>query len=202
MASLDKDEDFFDSFPRVKKHKLTKTSSQKCIICGKDRNEILRKGRAVGTLVSAVKRRKDNVFRRLAGELEDLGKEDVYCHSSCYSSYTSNQNIRHAISNTDPSIVEHVPCEDNEEEREEETLARVSQSTTTAIDWSRCLFCRNKIHRKVATMYNVSTFEACESIKNAAGTKGDEIMLRCLLSVNNDLIAAEAKYLKDCTFLC
>ena len=51
LASLDKDEDFFDSFPRVKKRKLTKTSSQKCIICEEDRNEILRKGRAVATLL-------------------------------------------------------------------------------------------------------------------------------------------------------
>jgi len=58
MARLDKDDDFFDSFPRVKKHKLTKTSSQKCIICGKDRNEILRKGKAVRTLVSVVKRQR------------------------------------------------------------------------------------------------------------------------------------------------
>lgn len=63
MASLDKDEDFFDSFARVKKRKLTKTSLQKCIISGEYRNEILlRKGRAVATLVSAVKRRKDKCF--------------------------------------------------------------------------------------------------------------------------------------------
>lgn len=62
MGSLDKDEDFFDSFARVKKRKLTKTSLQKCIISGEDRNEILRKGRAVATLVSAVKRRKDKCF--------------------------------------------------------------------------------------------------------------------------------------------
>lgn len=61
IASLDKDEYFFDSFLRVKKHNLMKTSSQKCIICEEDRNEILRKGRAVATLV-AVKRRKDNVL--------------------------------------------------------------------------------------------------------------------------------------------
>ena len=141
MASLDKDEDFFDSFSRVKKRKLTKTSSQKCLICGEDQKKILRKGRAVGTLVSAVKRRKDNFFRRLAGELEDLDKEDVYRHSSCYSSYTSNQNIHYAISNTDPSIIEHVSCKENKQEREEETLARVSRSTTTAIDWSGCLLC-------------------------------------------------------------
>ena len=112
MASLDKDDNFFDSFPQVKKHKLTKTSLQKCIICGEYRNDILRKGRAVATLASAVKRRKDNVFRRLARELEDLDKEDVYWYSSCYSSYTSNQNTPYAISNTDPSIVEHVSCEE------------------------------------------------------------------------------------------
>lgn len=47
-------------------------------------------------------------------------------------------------------------------------------------------------------MYNVSTFKACESIKNAAGAKGDESMLHCHLSINNDLIATEAKYHKDC----
>ena len=75
----------------------------------------------MGTLVITVKRRKDNVFRRLAGELEDLDKEDVYWHSSCYSSYTSNQNICYAVSNTDPSIVVHVSCEENEREREGET---------------------------------------------------------------------------------
>ena len=149
-------------------------------------------------LVSAVKRHKDNAFRRLAGELEDLDKEDVHWHSSCYSCYTSNENIRYAISNTDPSIVEHVSCEENEQVREEETLVRVSRSTTTTID---CPFCRNKTHRKVATMYNVCTFEAFERIKNAADAKGDESMLDCLLSINNDLIAAEAKHHKDCFFL-
>lgn len=116
MASLDKNKDFFDSFPLIKKRKLTKTSSEKCIICGKDRNGILRK--PVATLVSAVKRRKDNVFRRLLGELEDLDKEDVYWHSPCYSCWTSNQNIRYAISNADPSIVEDVSCKENEQERE------------------------------------------------------------------------------------
>jgi len=35
-------------------------------------------------------------------------------------------------------------------------------------------------------------------MKNAAYAKGDESMLHCLLSVNNDLITAKAKYHKDC----
>jgi hypothetical protein len=47
-------------------------------------------------------------------------------------------------------------------------------------------------------MNNVSTFEACASIRQAAEKLGDEDMLRVLLSVNNDLIAAEAKYHKSC----
>ena len=47
-------------------------------------------------------------------------------------------------------------------------------------------------------MNNVSTFEACKSIQQAAEKLGDEDMLRVLLSVNSDLIAAEAKYHKTC----
>ena len=45
---------------------------------------------------------------------------------------------------------------------------------------------------------SVSTFEACKSIQQAAKKLGDEDMLRVLLSVNSDLIAAEAKYHKTC----
>ena len=47
-------------------------------------------------------------------------------------------------------------------------------------------------------MYNVCTFEASERIRKAAEVKCDERMLHCLLSANNDLIAAKAKYHKDC----
>lgn len=47
-------------------------------------------------------------------------------------------------------------------------------------------------------MNNVSTFEACESIRQADERLGDENMLRVFLSVNSDFIAAEAKYHKTC----
>ena len=47
-------------------------------------------------------------------------------------------------------------------------------------------------------MHNVCTFEACESVRQAAESKGDEGMLHALISVNHDLIAAEAKYHKTC----
>ena len=47
-------------------------------------------------------------------------------------------------------------------------------------------------------MQNVCTFEACQTIKKAAESKGDERMLHLLRGVNNDLIATEAKYHKNC----
>ena len=47
-------------------------------------------------------------------------------------------------------------------------------------------------------MHNICTFDACESVRQAAESKGDERMLNALISVNNDLIAPEAKYYKTC----
>jgi len=46
-------------------------------------------------------------------------------------------------------------------------------------------------------LINVSTFEACQSIKKAAINNGDEDMMRLLIGIKDDLIAAEAKYHKN-----
>ena len=47
-------------------------------------------------------------------------------------------------------------------------------------------------------LITVSTFTACQTIKRAATIQGDDAMLHLLLGVNNDLMAAEAKYHKNC----
>ena len=47
-------------------------------------------------------------------------------------------------------------------------------------------------------MHNVCTFKARESVRKAAESKDDKEMLHDLISVNNDLIAAEAEYRKTC----
>ena len=84
-------EDHEDFLPELKRQRIEKT--QKCIICQEVRSENLRKRKAVKTFVGAVKRRKDEVYNRLSGELDDLAKRELYWHSSCYSSCTSKQNI-------------------------------------------------------------------------------------------------------------
>jgi len=50
-------------------------------------------------------------------------------------------------------------------------------------------------------LINVSTFEACQSIKKAATNNGDEDVMRFHIGIKDDLIAAEAKYYKNCYVL-
>ena len=79
-----------------------------------------------------------------------------------------------------------------------EGAVRASRSAGTPKDWTKCFICHNKTHKKIRDMHNICTFEACKSIRQAAESKGDDEMLHALHSVNNDLIAAEAKYHKAC----
>ena len=58
--------------------------------------------------------------------------------------------------------------------------------------------CENKTYKKVKELINVCTFEASASIKKGAEIKGDEDMLHTLRSVNDDLIAAGARYHENC----
>eukprot|EP00058_Branchiostoma_floridae_P009808 XP_002595296.1 hypothetical protein BRAFLDRAFT_128105 [Branchiostoma floridae] len=74
----------------------------------------------------------------------------------------------------------------------------VCRSKTISFDFSKCIFCRKQTHKKVKDLINVSTFEACQRIVEAAHVKEDGELLRILGAFNNDLIAAEAKYHKAC----
>ena len=62
-------------------------------------------------------------------------------------------------------------------------------------------YLQKKTYKKVTELINVSTFTACQTIKRAATIQGDEAMGHLLLEVNDDLIAAEAKYHKNCCSL-
>ena len=61
-----------------------------------------------------------------------------------------------------------------------------------------CLFCKKKAHKKIKQMTMVRTFQACETIMQKATVKGDEVILRITVAVNNDLVAAEVIYHKAC----
>ena len=175
MASKEQDNPSIITSP-PKRRKLVK-----CIICQVDKEEILRKGKesSIDTLNRALNLRKHEVYHRLHKDLPNFLNQDVFWHSTCYLSYTSEHNIQHA---TDIH----------------ESKVESEAGSWYPLDWSKCFICQNKMYKKCREMHNVCTFEACESVRKAAESKGDEGMLHVLISVNNDLIAAEAKYHKTC----
>lgn len=71
MASKRKSEDSedFSASHEIQRQKIVKNSLQKCLSCVEARDEALRKGKAVATFISAVKHRKDHVYKRLSEEL-------------------------------------------------------------------------------------------------------------------------------------
>lgn len=76
------------------------TVIQKCFICQKELLDcLLRKGKpsSVANLIEPAKSRQDDSFRRFHLEgVDNVSVNDVARHTQCYSSYTSQQNLRYA----------------------------------------------------------------------------------------------------------
>jgi len=163
------------------------------VICQGNKNEVLRKGKesSVETFISALSLRHDEVHEWLFSEISDQKNLELFWHSSRYSSYTSQQNIRYS---TTSNVSTPLLTEDSGRTEDR----RLSRSAIGPTDWSCCLFCCNKTHKKVREMQNVCTMEACQTIKEAAESRCNERILHLLHGVNNELVAAEAKYHKSC----
>jgi len=174
--------------------KRRSTTFAKCIICQSDSKDKLRKGKesSVANLISKLKIRQDDVYQRLSPDLDLLYENEVLWHASCYATYTSVQNIKYASSKATKVV------EADSEKMSTEPSPRVSRSSRAPHDWSKCMFCKKITHKKEKSLQNVSTFEAANNITQCAEAKGDEDMLRLLLGVSYDLVAAEAKYHKAC----
>ena len=195
MASEDGDS-FPDGFaiplpPKPKKRKVI-SDSKICVICQADRpGEPLRKGKeqSIEKAIRASEQRRDEEVRaRFVNYNADTG---VHWHSNCYASYTSEQNIRYTTP-SDPLK------QTNRQDEDGDVSSRTFRSEMAPVDWSNCLICKNKTYKKNRDLTNVRTFEACQTIRLAAERKGDTSMLHILNGVNGDLIAAEAKYHKNC----
>ena len=152
----------------------------------------LRKANAssIDVFVRSLQLRKDELYNRLVDEISNLCNREVVWHSSCYFSYASEHNIQHATGAAGKIGIQDV----------NNSAARIGlrSSSNVTIDWFKRFICRNRTYKKCGDMIKLSTFESCESIQQAAQKLGDEDMPGLLLSVNGDLIAAEAKYHKSC----
>ena len=139
---------------------------------------------SVTKLAQAARYREDDVLLRICEDGSEI-VDRLLWHDTCYASYTSQQNIKHSANATEPP-------------KDQQTSKRVQRSDKDQIDWSKCFICKKRSYKKKTELINVSTFEACQSVKKAATNNGDEDMMRFLIGIKDDLIAAEAKYHKNC----
>ena len=82
---------------------------------------------------------------------------------------------------SDPSVAEHY---------------RVSTSQSTSTDWTTCLFRKNKTHTNIKQMTNGQNMPS--RLNNCSNSNRNEDTLRINGAVNNDVVAAEARYHKAC----
>ena len=150
--------------------------------------------------VAALEMRRDDVYERLKLDLDTLTSIDVQWYSKFYETWTSKENLRWfqkkgSVSSPTPS---NVSITSTQSDPNVAGNSRVSGSQSTSTDWTVCLFCKKKTHKKIKQMTMVRTLQACETIVQTATVKCDEDILRITGAVNNDLVAAEARYHKDC----
>ena len=166
-----------------KKKPKSDTDLTKCIICQEKSSEILRSPTKAGLRLfkEAVEVRKDETFHRILLTFENVEALDVVWHGKCFQSYTSKRNL---------SFIEPLPFAERHVDRPS------LRSQVNAVDWSVCLFCQQKKSKGTTKLMNVSTFDLCKAIEEAARRRSDESMLLKISGV--DLIAVEAKYHKHC----
>ena len=180
------------------------TNFKKCIVCQLDTNDVLRKAKTTSkeTFIDALNQRQDHVYDRVKDEEPNLKSIDVYWHHSCHSSYTSSRNLRYVkkrkLSVSPAPSEEPMSSVSNENSQHLTGTSRVLRSQYEPTDWSKCIFCKHLTHKKVKDLINVSTFQGTKRIREAAVEQGDNQILALLDSVNDDLIAAKAKYHKTC----
>ena len=170
-----------------KKKPRSDTDVTKCIICQEKSSERLRRPTEAGlrSFKEAVEVRKDETCHRILSTFENLKTLDVVWHGKCFQSYTSKRNL---------SFIKPLPFAKS---RERHVAKPCSRSQVNAVDWSLCLFCQQKKTKGTTKLMNVSTFDSCKVIEEAARRRSDESMLLKISGV--DLIAAaEAKYHKHC----
>lgn len=186
---MDEHDDEIKLLPPKKKSKQSRDFS-KCIICqDTSHDENLRNSTVTGlkAFQEAAFVRKDSTYERINWKSEDLSTLNIKWHGACYQTYTSKRNL---------AFVKESPAKNEVTDINSELPRTRARSQVKPIDWSMCMFCQMKKNKGFVKLLNVTTFDSCKVIEDAARIRNDENLLRNINGI--DLIAAQAKYHKHC----
>ena len=166
---------------------------QRCIICQVFTAERLciptTKGRS--TVISAVNKRKDEVYRKLVDEYTTV--ENTKYHKSCCKAFASKQNLS-TCSNFNSTRLTSASCNQNPSSNED-NFTIVTRSRASEIDWTSCIFCIHKAFKHDRKMHKVSLENRTQSIKRVAEQISDSEMI---FKVTSEDFAENALYHSTC----
>ena len=146
----------------VPKRSRLKSNWELCVICQISTNENLSNATEKGktTLLDAIDVRQGIVYRRLYNEFEStkvIPLEQIKYHRSCYKAYTSRKNLKKIQIGKDQcstSSANHTVFE---------STCVKTRSTVLQLDWSKCLFCRQKSYKRDKQLRRVKSFERADN---------------------------------------
>ncbi|KAG6932509.1 hypothetical protein G0U57_021366 [Chelydra serpentina] len=181
---------------RSKKKRLS-TNFEKCVVCQENqKNAKLSKATSGGqnSVMLAAAARRDELYWRLLGEFPSLDAvPPILYHRGCFQKYTSKSNLAHVRVVLNPGRKTNAESDQRASCSSESTATDLSPSSS---DWSCCIVCLRKTHKKDKKLHRIETFERAANLREAALRRGDADMLR-RVSVE-DLIAKEAVYHSTC----
>lgn len=162
---------------------------EKCIKCQTiKKNEKLQTAMqsSIAKFIECAKLRNDEIFRRIEPDLTNnaLLVGTVKWHKSCYSAYTSNENVKYQAT-TQPEAL--VP---------EPSASVTLRSSATATNWSLCFVCQQGKCKGERDLTQVVTMQVYDTLMHAAEYRSDEKMMTKIRG--EDLVAIEAKYHRGC----
>ena len=161
----------------------------KCIKCQTvKKNEKLQNGKesSVNKFIECAKQRDDEIFRRISTDLENntFLVQNVKWHKSCYSTYTSNENVKyHASTQHDPLV-------------SQPSTSVTLRSSVMATNWNLCMVCQQVKCKGERDLTQVANLQVYDTLMNAAKCRNDETMMMRIRG--EDLVATEAKYHRGC----
>ena len=172
--------------------RVKKIDWSRCIICQEKNKTKLRTATesSISKFIDAINIQQGECYELLKYDINNLRECPIVWHNICYAKYTSTKNLKYTRKRS------HTPPTLGEEDKPAESSSIATRSSSSAIDWSLCMFCQKKSHKNVKKLSSVSTSTACQTIFNAAEEKDD---VQIMINIRNvDFIAAKAKCHEAC----
>ena len=192
--------------PKAKRQKSS-VNIANCIICQTVKRgdsvrkctDITRNKIIVAAEIRKLKHKAYEWLKEICDDLDgDLSELAIVYHRNCYATFTSSTNLAHVQDDCKAEATN--PRATSSHEQAVASSSRTSRSSLPAFDFSNCIFCMQKTHKKDKTLHKIEYDTTEPQIRKAADMRNDQVLLQRLALP--DFIAQDAAYHAACYVSC